>query len=162
MRLQWGIGVLLIAAFGAPAARADVYQINFAGDPPNLLPTAGSFNYDPTAQTFTAFLVTWDSFVFDMTNFANAPSGYAEFEILSGTNGDSCLPATPCDQSELFDLFSIPSCCATENSGAGGWTITKESGPTPTPEPSPLGTAALGLLSLVFARVTQKSHRRRT
>jgi hypothetical protein len=208
MRLQWGIGVLLIAALGAPAAKADVYQINFTGDPGNLLPTAGSFTYDPTVQTFTAFTVTWDSIAFDLTNFANAPSaspafpgcigsntggaaafallsgacnppqpgentawgadnnirpGFADFAFFSETNGHSCLPATPCDGIRLDDILSIPLSCCTTESDIGGWTITKEPGLTPTPEPSPLGTAALGLLSLaVFARVSQRSHRRLT
>jgi hypothetical protein len=210
MRLQWGIGVLLIAALGAPAAKADLYQINFTGDPPSLLPTAGSFTYDPTAHTFAAFLVTWDSLVFDMTNFANAPTsenvgfpgcigsntggaatfallsgacnspqpgettfwegasflpsdlGFTEFVFLSGTNGHSCIPGfPPCDGIVLSDLFSTPSSFTTEPGGSGSWTITKEAGLTPTPEPSPLGTTALGLLSLA-AGVTQRSHRRRT
>jgi hypothetical protein len=206
MRLQCGIGVLLIAAFGAPAAKADLYQINFTGDLGSLLPTAGSFTYDPTAQTFTAFTVTWDGMVFDLTNFANAPTaeptfpgcigsntaGSAAFALLSGacnppqpeegtswgadsnplfgvaelvffsaTNGHSCLPATPCDGIALVDRFSIPFSSSTaESNGVGGWSITKEAGLTPTPEPSQLGPAALGLLSLaVFARVT---HRRLT
>jgi hypothetical protein len=207
MRLQCGIGVLLIAALGAPAAKADVYQINFTSGPGELLPTAGSFTYDPTAHTFTTFLVTWDSVVFDMTAFANAPSdesfafpgcvggntggaaafallsgacnpplpeettfwgadnnvnsGFAEFVFFSGTNGHSCFPSTPCDGILLDDVLSVP--LSTESDAFGGWTITKEAGLTPTPAPSPLGTAALGLLILaVFARVSPRSHRRLT
>ncbi len=70
-----GMGVLLIAALGAPAAMASVitYDISFLGAG---APTAGSFTYDndnPASPFFTAFSVTWDGINFDLTSEANSP-----------------------------------------------------------------------------------------
>jgi hypothetical protein len=77
MKRLSGIGVLLIAAFGAPAASADLadltqYKIEFTGT--GVMPTAASFTYDPDTATFSSFLVTWDSLSFDLTNAANTLS----------------------------------------------------------------------------------------
>jgi len=105
MRRQLRISVLLCAAFCAPAAMADpvdltTYTINFTGS--GLLPTAGSFTYDPDTYTFSSFLVVWDGLTFDLTNRANNPAestpdpscigsltgGAATWALLSG----SCTP----------------------------------------------------------------------
>jgi hypothetical protein len=75
MKNLLGIGVVLIAVFGAPAARADLmdqYTIAFAGS--GILPTAASFTYDQTTATFSSFVVTWDSLSFDLTDAANTLS----------------------------------------------------------------------------------------
>jgi hypothetical protein len=76
LRHQLRISVLLIAAFGAPVAMADLadsttYKINFTGS--GTLPTSGSFTYDPDTFTFSSFLVTWSDVTFDLTAGANAP-----------------------------------------------------------------------------------------
>jgi hypothetical protein len=76
------------------------YDISFTGT--GLLPTAASFTYDPNTATFTAFSVTWDGLLFDLTSSANAPrrtspdpacispltGGAASFALLSG----ACSP----------------------------------------------------------------------
>lgn len=91
MRHQLGICTLLIAAFGAPVAMAGVmttYTINFTGGA--ILPTEGTFTYDPDTQTFTSFSVTWDSVFFDLTSSANAP-GFGGGG--GGTNPPICIGA---------------------------------------------------------------------
>lgn len=92
MRHQLWISVLLIAAFGAPVAMADLidlttYTINFTGT--GTLPTAGMFTYDPDTTTFTSFLVTWHGVSFDLTSSANAPLVALSFPLpcLSGLSG---------------------------------------------------------------------------
>ena len=72
MRNQVVVGVLLVVAFGGPAAKADMldqttYTINFTGTTP--LPT-GSFTYDPDTKLFSNFLVTWNGTQFDLTSAA--------------------------------------------------------------------------------------------
>ena len=87
--------MLLIAVVGAPAANANPtnYIFDFTGSPP--FPTAASFTYDSSTQTFSSFLVTWDNYTFDLTGSANAPivtgapcgtltGGAASFALLSG------------------------------------------------------------------------------
>lgn len=74
MRNQVVVGVLLVVAFGGPAAKADMldqttYTINFTGTTP--LPT-GSFTYDPDTKLFSNFLVTWNGTQFDLTSSANS------------------------------------------------------------------------------------------
>ncbi len=59
--------------------------ITFKGS--GILPSAGSFTYDTTSQSFTAFTVTWDSAIFNLTASANAPS-------LNGTECGSSTAAT--------------------------------------------------------------------
>ena len=106
MRHTLGISVLLIAAFGAPAATASVvtYTIDFTGAG---APTAGSFTYDtdiPASPVFTAFSVTWHNLTFDLTSSANSPStnptypacvtgsgAAASFGLLTG----GCFPTPP-------------------------------------------------------------------
>jgi len=67
----WTIPVLLLfAAIAAPCAYADSYTINFtcSSNPSCILPTSGSFGYNPTTQTFTTdVLVVWDGDNFDIT-----------------------------------------------------------------------------------------------
>lgn len=69
--------LLLVAALGAPNAQAtDIitdYTITFTGSPGTLLPTAGSFEYDATTQSFLDFLVVWNGTTFDLTSSANSP-----------------------------------------------------------------------------------------
>jgi hypothetical protein len=65
----------MIAALVAPAAMADPidltpYTLSFSGSP--LLPSSGSFTYDPDTPHFTSFLVTWQGIIFDLTSSANA------------------------------------------------------------------------------------------
>jgi hypothetical protein len=73
MSHKFGIGVLLIAALGAPAAMASPihYTLSFSGSP--LLPTSGEFTYDPDIPQFSSFLVTWQGINFDLTGSADAP-----------------------------------------------------------------------------------------
>lgn len=78
MSHHFGLSLVLIAAaLGAKAAKADpidltTYTINFTGT--GLLPTAGSFTYDPDTPNFTSFSVTYDGLIFDLTSSANAPN----------------------------------------------------------------------------------------
>jgi hypothetical protein len=108
--------VLLLAAFGAASARADLvdlttYTITFTGA--GLNPTAGSFTYDPDAPHFTAFSVTWDATVFDLTSSANTPTSFglpfpacigaktgatASFALLSG----ACFPPMSNNTNQWF------------------------------------------------------------
>jgi len=57
----------------APAGHpGDVtYLINFSGGP--TLPAVGLFSYDPTAMSFSSFVVLWNDDLFDLTDAANAP-----------------------------------------------------------------------------------------
>src|ERR1700731_2325351 len=82
--------VLLIPVFVAPGAMADStsYTIHFIGF--QTLPTAGSVTYDSDlANPFSAFLVTWNGFTFDLTSSANDPLILPDGEScpLSGTTG---------------------------------------------------------------------------
>ena len=63
---------------GTATASAITYDINFTDGSP--LPTSGSFNYDATTATFSAFTISWDGQTFDLTFSANAP----------GIGGDPC------------------------------------------------------------------------
>ena len=72
---QFVISALLVVTWGAPAATADpsdqtTYTIIFNGT--GLLPTAGSFTYDPDTQVFTNFMVKWNGTDFDLTSSANS------------------------------------------------------------------------------------------
>jgi hypothetical protein len=91
------IWLLVIAAFGVPAANASpiTYTINFTLGGGGTLPSAGSFAYDSGTHTFSAFSVTWEGIAFDLTGSANAPvtagspcgaltGGAASFALLSG------------------------------------------------------------------------------
>ena len=97
------LGLVAVAALCAPPARADlmdaiVYTIHFtANSPGDLLPTAGSFTYDPDTHMFSSFFVMWDGVTLDLTSSANSPtvrtppgcvglltSGAASFALLSG------------------------------------------------------------------------------
>jgi hypothetical protein len=77
MRKSLWIISFLFAVIGAPSVHADDdtdYIINFTLSPPGTLPTAGSFVYDNTTNTFLSFTVDWDGLVFDLTSSANNPS----------------------------------------------------------------------------------------
>ena len=66
----------LIAAMFSIAAHASTYTITFTGT--GLVPTSGSFNYDPV-NGFSNFLVYWPQILgttpFDLTSAANNPIG---------------------------------------------------------------------------------------
>jgi hypothetical protein len=104
MRLSHSIlGLVGFAALCTPPAKADLmdataYVIHFtANSPGDLLPTAGSFTYDPDTHVFSSFFVTWDGVTLDITARANSPTvftppgcvglltgGAASFAFLSG------------------------------------------------------------------------------
>src|SRR5260370_20079604 len=56
-----------------PSLPATMYNINFTTNSGGPTPTSGSFTYDP-GTGFSAFVVIWDGFTFDLTSPANAPS----------------------------------------------------------------------------------------
>src|SRR5215469_10474882 len=66
----------LIATMFSVAAHASTYNITFKGT--GLVPTSGSFNYDPV-NGFSNFLVYWPQILgttpFDLTSAANNPIG---------------------------------------------------------------------------------------
>jgi hypothetical protein len=135
MRHQLGIGILLMAAFGPPAAMADLtdlttYTINFTGT--GTLPTAGSFTYDPDTATFTAFTVTWDTFTFDLTSSANAPTAFPAYPVCigSGTGGAAAFallsgqcnpPSSPNGVTDWSARYVFPS-----NGGISFQSVTSE------------------------------------
>jgi hypothetical protein len=106
MRNQSGVvTLLLIAAFGAPLANASPidYTIDFTTvDGFGVLPTAGSFAYDPGTQTFSDFTVTWDGINLDLTDGANDPNipGGDTIPCLDGSSGAAAtfLFLTACEQ----------------------------------------------------------------
>ena len=75
MKLFGIFGALFMAAF-APAAYADLFEINFSLEYGTPVPASGVFAYDaslPLGSQFTNFLVQWHSYSFDMTAAANWP-----------------------------------------------------------------------------------------
>jgi len=101
-----GIPLFLFAAIGVPIQAGPIsYTITFTGGP--ILPTAGSFQYDPASPQFTDFTVEWDGYTFDLTGSANSPyfGGGAESDpCLEGKTGAAAsflmlsqFPSTPCD-----------------------------------------------------------------
>ena len=107
MRKTLWIIPLLFAAISAPNVHADDdtdYTINFTLSPPGTLPTAGSFVYDNTTNTFVSFTVDWDGLVFDLTSSANSPLIISDGPpCISGATGPqatlalmtTCNSATP-------------------------------------------------------------------
>jgi PEP-CTERM motif-containing protein len=84
-----GSGVLLFsAALVASIASASPvqYTLGFSVQS-GIGPTAGSFTYDAVTTTFTDFKVTWDGFVWDLTNSANNPSITGSLGCLGGLTG---------------------------------------------------------------------------
>lgn len=102
--------MLLTGLFAVCASAVPIqYNIAFSGGTPN--PTAGSFTYDASTTTFSAFSVTWEGLNFDLTISANNPGG---------ANGCTATPA------QLFSVLAGgPGVCAGTNSiGWSGDTVT--------------------------------------
>ncbi len=102
-RFSLGIPLLLTAVFGSlPVLAAPVdYVINFTLTGGSPLPTSGTFTYDSGGPGFTAFLVEWSGFTFDLAASANAPFIYAPADpipCLGGATGHaaSFLALTAC------------------------------------------------------------------
>ncbi len=82
--------IFLLATFFASGARAEIYTIDFTVTS-GAAPSSGSFTYDPIAQTFSAFDVTWNGLAMDFTAAATAfffpgcgsVGGSAAFDVLS-------------------------------------------------------------------------------
>jgi hypothetical protein len=89
-RLAIVFSALALASFFAPGATAGgtappvtqcpvadictTYNITFqAPDTGSIAPTAGSFIYDSSSNTFYDFDVSWDGIIFDLTPAANSP-----------------------------------------------------------------------------------------
>jgi hypothetical protein len=88
--------------YGAPIS----YTIAFSS-PGLLLPTSGSFNYDPVNQQFSAFTVVWNSITFNLTARANV--GPTTF------TGTGCgIASSPVG---LFTLLNGNSLCSTPRAG---------------------------------------------
>lgn len=102
------LGLVSVSASAAPTT----YTINFSGGSPT---PSGSFTYDSSTQTFTNFLITWNSIVFNFTTLANAdPNLY-----LYG----ACNVANGLDPADLFAaLNGSPSC------GSRSWSSFRNSG----------------------------------
>ncbi|HTW67953.1 MAG TPA: PEP-CTERM sorting domain-containing protein [Bryobacteraceae bacterium] len=82
--------ILFIATCGATAALADTittYDINFTGTGGGPPPSAGSFTYDSTTQTFSDFTVTWENLLFTLTGSANNPDILGTVPCLNGATG---------------------------------------------------------------------------
>lgn len=74
MRTTLAAILFLAASFGvqlAPAAPI-VYDFTFVSDG-GPVPASGTFTYDSTNPTFSAFLVDWNGILFDLTSQANNP-----------------------------------------------------------------------------------------
>jgi len=129
---------LFIAVAGAQVVKADTtttYNIDFNtnnGTPP--APTAGSFTYDSTTQTFSDFTVNWDGQMFDLTGGANNPDISGTVPCLDGKTGaaasfalldGACNPPDPTFFTDwtggiLFDsVFGF----ATEDGGSNSITV---------------------------------------
>lgn len=84
---------VLASGFVADAQAASVhYTLTFAElsyNPGVLLPTSGSFNYDPVSPTFSNFLLQWNGIDFDLSASANAPQvqPFSPPPCLSETSG---------------------------------------------------------------------------
>ena len=88
--------VVVTAFLIAHSAEASVatYSIQFSssniGD---LLPTAASFGYDPSTQTFSSFLVSWNGLKLDLTTQANAPTVFTMPACLGSLTGGAATYA---------------------------------------------------------------------
>lgn len=80
--------LIFLLAIGVAAATAApiTYDFTFTGS--GLLPTSGSFTYDPAlgSNNFTAFTIIWDSLTFNLASSADSP------ELLTGECGTSSTP----------------------------------------------------------------------
>jgi hypothetical protein len=82
-----GSGVFSAALVASVASASPIqYTFNFSVQS-GIGPTAGSFTYDAATTTFTDFKVTWDGFVWDLTNSANNPSITGSLGCLGGLTG---------------------------------------------------------------------------
>jgi hypothetical protein len=118
LRIGLSIAFLFVAVCVPIAAAGTIhYTITFSGGP--MLPTAGSFNYDPDSPHFTDFVVQWDNYTFDLTESANAPftSDYYEADPwFQGTTGAAAS-------------FLMLSECS--SSPCNGWTVSWSGGRNP-------------------------------
>ncbi len=180
MRYRLGAGILLFAFLGAPSAMADLadltnYKIDFAGT--GILPTAGSFTYDPDTSTFTAFEVVWDGFSIDFTAAANTlfvlpvvpacligkSGGAASFALLTGGcdapgNTQGWFAQSEFDRSAEVGFFasaaeptSLEAATSTgpsSHDNSSGTFTTEVVTPAPPAVPEP---ASVILLSTIFA-----------
>lgn len=101
--------VIIVSCSGAAAkAEATLYDVAFTNTVGSTTPT-GSFTYDPTAQTFSNFIVNFGSQVLDFTSSANSTfsdnacfgaqtNGAGGFAVMSGT--------TPCRTNQVWSFFS--------------------------------------------------------
>ena len=171
---------LLIAAAFSPNAFADIYTINFNGDPGNE-PT-GNFTYNGTS--FTNFTVIFEGITFNLEPSANSPANTGcgvtgpaytfEFMVQSpscdatsylwdavlspGVSTFFIAPVTTGPSSEI-QAFGAPSFDG--GFGQGSWSVSDDSHRTTAPEPFglPLVTGgAFALAILVRNRYGQKTH----
>jgi hypothetical protein len=106
--------IALLFAFGAiPILPAPVhYTINFTGGPPT--PTSGSFDYDPTTQVITNFVVVIEGASFNLTSAANSPGIVFTNVCNPGFTGAAAT-------------FGLLAGCA--GSGTPGWFVSLETSP---------------------------------
>lgn len=114
--------IFLTGTVGAVASADTLtdYTISFTGSAP--VPTSGSFTWDSTDETFTAFTVTWDGLVFylagdqeqdDNTSACGLPETQNSTFLLLTTPGGFCGPgqagpewmAEPASNGDLFGFF---------------------------------------------------------
>ena len=94
--------LILLIGVGAVAATADTseaFNLTFTFTEGGLTPTAGTFTYDTTSNTFTTFTVVWDSLSFDLRSSANAPGLGSE---------TACANTPPASASALFEALIDP------------------------------------------------------
>jgi hypothetical protein len=108
-RLTIAVLGTLIGLFGTTASAAPIlYNINFTASS-GPAPTAGSFFYDATTETFTSFNVTSNGITYDLTNEAHTP-------FVAGAC-DSGAPGTSAQDS--FNFLLNPTCGA--GNSVSGW-----------------------------------------
>jgi len=175
-RLQFSLARLVILiGICAAAAQADTiqtYDINFTGGSPN--PT-GQFTYDVTMNVFTAFTVTWDGIIFDLTTSANTPftqgdcptsDPQASFQFLtSGKCGTSAIGQdwhTDAVPSPFFEVYGIGSdtfvnmAFGTFDVGPGNFTVNENGTFTTTLVPEPSSAILVLSALLPIAILTRK------
>jgi hypothetical protein len=168
------VGVLLLLSVGFLVMRSQAAQITYnIGFTTSFgtAPSSGSFTYDPSTG-FSAFIVQWDGVTFNLTSAANAPLQFGSTgcdsegstpqygfiimaQIATGCNVSYAWGAqsTPPSASFGFSLFDPTTAEDTifldTNNGAilafggGTWRLTA------VPEPTTLGSALFGVLSIL-------------